>query len=72
MTVDVGGVSGEITVSPSRLFFTPEEDWRATIPTRTVTVFAGEDFDADPIPHPHAHGAAAGITLAKRRHRVTR
>ena len=42
VTVDVGGASGEITVSPSRLFFTPN-DYGA----KTVTVFAGEDFDAD-------------------------
>ena len=44
VTVDVGGVSGDITVSPSRLFFMPG----AGIPTaQTVTVYAGEDQDAD-------------------------
>ena len=42
VTVDVGGASGEITVSPSRLFFTPDDYGE-----ETVTVFAGEDFDAD-------------------------
>ena len=53
MTVDVGGISGEITVSPSRLFFTtdtcpggsvlPSGCWNRT---QTVTVYTGEDFDA--------------------------
>ncbi len=43
VTVDVGGVSGEITVSPSRLFFMPGNYNTA----QTVTVFAGEDLDAD-------------------------
>ena len=49
VAVDVGGVSEEISVSPSRLIFTPEEDYSnpSDLPTRTVTVFAGEDFDAD-------------------------
>ena len=43
VTVDIGGASGEITVSPSRLFFTPD-NYNAQ---QTVTVFAGEDFDAE-------------------------
>ena len=44
VTVDVGGASGEITVSPSRLFFTPI-NWATP---QTVTVYAGVDFDAEP------------------------
>ena len=43
VTVDIGGASGEITVSPSRLFFTPDN----YTTQQTVTVFAGEDFDAE-------------------------
>ena len=45
VTVDIGGVSGELSVSPSRLFFTPgnPENYAA----KTVTVYAGEDFDGD-------------------------
>ena len=43
VTVDIGGVSGELTVSPSRLFFTPE-NYNVD---QTVTVYAAEDFDAD-------------------------
>ena len=43
VTIDVGGTSGEITVSPSRLFFTPDNYNDA----QTVTVYAGEDFDAE-------------------------
>ena len=43
VTVDIGGASGEITVSPSRLFFTPDN----YNTQQTVTVFAGEDFDAE-------------------------
>ena len=43
VTVDVGGASGEITVSPSRLFFTPDN----YNTEQTVTVFAGVDFDAE-------------------------
>ena len=42
VTVDVGGISGEITVSPSRLFFVPD----AWATAQTVTVYTGEDFDA--------------------------
>ena len=45
MTVDVGGVSGELAVSPSRLFFMPGDgSWDDP---QTVTVYAGEDLDAD-------------------------
>ena len=43
VTVDVDGASGEITVSPSRLFFTPG-NYNAE---QTVTVYAAEDFDAE-------------------------
>ena len=43
VTVDVAGASGEITASPSRLFFTPQNYTEA----QTVTVFAGEDFDGE-------------------------
>ncbi len=43
VTVDIGGTSGELTVSPSRLFFTPEN--YETEPT--VNVYSGEDFDAE-------------------------
>ena len=43
VTVDVGGATGELAVSPSRLFFTPE-NYKTT---QTVTVYAGEDFDAE-------------------------
>ena len=43
VTVDIGGASGELTVSPSRLFFTPENYGTE----QTVTVYAGEDFDAE-------------------------
>ena len=43
VTVDVGGASGEITASPSRLFFTPDNYNME----QTVTVYAGEDFDAE-------------------------
>ena len=54
VTVDVGGASGEITVSPSRLFFTTDTcPDRSDLPTgcwnreQTVTVYAGVDFDAE-------------------------
>ena len=43
VTVDIGGASGELTASPSRLFFTPDNYGTA----QTVTVYAGEDFDAE-------------------------
>ena len=42
--VDVGGAKGELTVGPSRLFFTPDNYDTA----QTVSVYAGVDFDADP------------------------
>ena len=41
VTVDVGGATGEITVSPSRLIFTPTD-----YGVKSVRVFAGEDDDA--------------------------
>ena len=45
VTVDVGGVSGELAVSPSRLFFMPGDgNWNTE---QTVTVYAGEDLDAE-------------------------
>ena len=43
VTVDIAGASGEITVSPSRLFFTADNYNMA----QPVSVFAGEDFDAE-------------------------
>ena len=43
VTVDVGGASGELAVSPSRLFFTPDNYSTA----QEVRVYAGEDFDAE-------------------------
>ena len=43
VTVDVGGASGELAVSPSRLFFTPDN----YDTEQTVRVYAGEDFDAE-------------------------
>ena len=43
VTVDVGGATGELAVSPSRLFFTPEN----YDTEQTVRVYAGEDFDAE-------------------------
>ena len=43
VTVDVGGASGELAVSPSRLFFTPGN---YSTP-QEVRVYAGEDFDAE-------------------------
>ena len=44
VTVDIGvkGAAGEISVSPSRLFFTPQ-----LYGEKEVTVYAGEDFDAE-------------------------
>ena len=45
VTVDVGGVSGELAVSPSRLFFMPGDgNWNTPQP---VTIYAGEDLDAE-------------------------
>ena len=43
VTLDVGGVTGEISVSPSRLVFT-RDNWSDAV---TVSVYAGEDLDAD-------------------------
>ena len=43
VTVDIAGASGEITVSPSRLFFQPGNYNNP----QTVNVYAGEDFDAE-------------------------
>ena len=43
VTVDIGGTSGEISVSPSRLVF-DSTDYNTA---QTVTVFAGEDLDAE-------------------------
>ncbi len=45
VTVDIGGTSGEITVSPSRLVFHPTDTHYRT--AQTVTVYAGEDLDAE-------------------------
>ena len=48
VTIDVGGASGEITVSPSRLTFTPGAAENTTGhygTAQTVNVYAGEDFD---------------------------
>ncbi len=47
VTVDIGGTSGEITVSPSRLVFNPTGTVNLYSTEQTVTVFAGEDFDAE-------------------------
>ena len=45
--VDVGGTSGEITVSPSRLIFNPTGTINPYGTPQTVTVYAGEDLDAE-------------------------
>ena len=42
VTVDIGGASGEVTVSPSRLVFMPDD-----YGDKEVFVYAGEDFDGD-------------------------
>ena len=47
VTVDIGGVSGEFAVSPSRLVFNPSGTVGLWSAEQTVTVFAGEDFDAE-------------------------
>ena len=47
VTVDIGGVSGEFAVSPSRLVFNPSGTVGLWSTEQTVTVFAGEDFDAE-------------------------
>jgi len=44
VTVDIGGLSEEVSVSPSRLIFMPEE-WTST-QQLPVKVYAGEDADA--------------------------
>ena len=46
VTVDVGGATGEISVSPSRLVFTPDPDDNYSTP-QPVMVSAGRDFDAE-------------------------
>ena len=46
VTVDVGGATGEISVSPSRLVFTPDPADNYSTP-QTVMVSAGRDFDAE-------------------------
>ena len=47
VTLDIGGVSGEFAVSPSRLVFNPSGTVGLWSAEQTVTVFAGEDFDAE-------------------------
>ena len=47
VTVDIGGVSGEFAVSPSRLVFNPSGTVGLWSAEQTVSVFAGEDFDAE-------------------------
>ena len=47
VTVDIGGVSGEFAVSPSRLVFNPSGAVGLWSTEQTVRVFAGEDFDAE-------------------------
>ncbi len=47
VTVDIGGTSSEIAVSPSKLVFNPTGDMGLWSALQTVTVFAGEDFDAE-------------------------
>ena len=47
VTVDIGGVSGEFAVSPSRLVFNPSGTVGLWSAEQTVRVFAGEDFDAE-------------------------
>ena len=48
VTLDVGGVSGDFAVSPSRLVFNPTGTVGLWSADQTVTVFAGEDSDAEP------------------------
>ena len=57
VTVDVKGVSGELTVSPSRLFFFNDANYNTA---QTVTVFAGEDLDADDDPATLTHDVRGG------------
>ena len=47
VSVDIGGVSGDFAVSPSRLVFNPTGDVGLYSANQTVTVFAGEDSDAE-------------------------
>ena len=47
VTVDIGGVSGEFAVSPSRLVFNASGAVGLWSAEQTVRVFAGEDFDAE-------------------------
>ena len=47
VTLDIGGVSGEFAVSPSRLVFNPSGTVGLWSAEQTVRVFAGEDFDAE-------------------------
>ena len=47
VTVDIGGTSSEIAVSPSKLVFNPTGALGLWSALQTVTVFAGEDFDAE-------------------------
>ncbi len=56
VTMEVSGASGDVTVSPSRLVFTPA-NWSEP---QTVTVLAAEDDDADPDPAMTLSHAAAG------------
>ena len=56
VTVDIGGATDEITVSPSRLFFT-SVNWSTP---KSVSVYAAEDFDADPDSTTLSHTARGG------------
>ena len=63
VTVDVEGVSGELAVSPSRLFFMPGDGtWDDE---QTVTIYAGEDLDAGER-HRNPHAYRAGRRLYRR------
>ncbi len=82
VTVEVGGASGEITASPSRLFFRtdtcpdgsdlPSGCWNRA---QTVTVYAGVDFDAEPdtatLTHTVRGGDYTGESAASVKVRVT-
>ena len=48
VTLDIGGVSGEFAVSPTRLVFNPSGTVGLWSAEQTVRVFAGEDYDAEP------------------------
>ncbi len=56
VTVAISGASGDVTVSPSRLIFTPA-NWSAP---QTVAVLAAEDDDAEADPAVTLSHAAAG------------